>query len=361
MIKAGKIILFLIVFSAQYLSQEIIRVNHSNDILKEFNELRKSGGKDFWIGYSIHRDSNNNFFSGFSTMEKNYKGITLEELIKNGKNPNTAKWKHWDGKTLRIINPKNKDNQDIAILFRYKETSSDINDFEEIFVCSLSDFVEIGAIPVYWFGLIENNNSASFLIKCYNETNDLDTKSELINIAGQHSNNKTVFYFLKNIVENSKESELQKKAVIYVGMQRNNEALQLLTQVIRSDYKTSVKEHAIYALGNINSDKTVDILVSIAKNADNKSLCKKAVYSLSQIASSKTCNALKDIIENDSSIELKKAALFALKDNQQNNIEYFINIAKSHKNKEIRKHAIWILSDSNDSRALDALAEIARQ
>ena len=87
---------------------------------------------------------------------------------------------------------------------------------------------------------------------------------------------------------------------------------------------------------------------------------KDAIFWLSQIGGREVAEFFGELIDQSDSQEVQKGLVFAFSQLDEDGVPYLIDIAKTHRNQQVRKDAIFWLGQSDDSRARDALLEIAR-
>ena len=374
-IKKG-LIFFIIISSAVFLeAQQVIRINNlPTDLDEQFNSALKKGEtfKDFWIGYSIERNSNTEIMVGSFSIDDKYEPVTLRDIISGdqkaidyfSKHPQTGK-KSFTKSSFRMINgtsinEKRNLDKETAILFRYDENSRSIYDFREIGIANLSINFELLGYPLIWLGKQNNKNSVEFLFNFYDKQKDTENKKDLIAAIGIHTDQGQVTTFLKNIIYSKADPELRKNVGFWLGLQNNKEALTALEKVINNDAVPEVRKNAVWGIGYIKLPEALDALVYIAKHNSEREVRKNAIYALGNKAVKKAEEALKDIVDNDPNVEIKKTAVYALANNSEDAIPYLIKIAKTNSSLEVRKSAIYSLGNSDDERALDALIELAR-
>jgi hypothetical protein len=369
--------IFIIIASAVLLkAQQVIRIdNLSANLTVQFNDAFKKGEalKDFWIGYSINRNSETEIMVGSFSIDDKYEPVTLRDIISGdqkaidylSKHPQTGK-ESFSGRSFRMINgtsinEKGNPDKETAILFKYDRNSRSINDFREIGIANLSRNFELLGHPLIWLGRKENEKSVEFLFSFYDRQKDTENKKELIAAIGIHTDQYPVTNFLKNIILSNADPELRKDVGFWLGLQNNKEALAVLEKVINNDAVPEVRKNAVWGIGYIKLPEALDVLVYIAKNNSDREVRRNAIYALGNKAVKKAEDALKDIVDNDPNVEIKKTAVYALANNSKDAIPYLINIAKTNSSLEVRKSAIYSLGNSEDERALDALIELAKK
>ena len=349
-------------------SQGLVKLNNRSNGLYESMEAAFGKGKssgDFWIGYNIVKNYENNITIGsyYSDYEL---GISLRDLINNTTfNKPLNKQRKSEGKRIRIISGRKFDedipDKEVAILFKYDRSSTDLADFEEIAVCNLSYYVDLGNVTLFWLGKSDSEESVNSLINIYNTSKTDFAKEKLVAPIGIHSENPVTFKFLKELYIGKNSDDIREDAVFWMGIQKDPKVLEYLKSILQNDKSPDIKEKAVMAIAQNDSEESPDELIYIAKTYPEEKIRKTAITWLGQKAVKKTEEALKDFIENDPDIEIKKRALYALANNPDENISYIIQLANSNKSLQIRKHAIWALSNMDDKRAIDALIDLVNR
>ncbi len=370
------LLVFIIITSAVFIeAQQVIRINNlSENLTEQFNAALKKGEtfKNFWIGYSIERNSDTEIMVGSFPIDEKYEPVTLRDIISGDQKAIDYFSKHlqtgeksFSESSFRMINgtsinEKRKLDKETAILFKYDKSSREIDDFREIGIANLSRNFELLGYPLIWLGKVDNKNSVDFLFNLYDKQKDTENKKELAAAIGIHTDQGQVTTFLKNIILSKADPELRKNACFWLGLQNNKEALATLEKVTNNDAILEVRKNAVWGIGYIKLPEALDALVYIAKHNSEKEVRKNAIYALGNKAVKKAEETLKDIVDNDPNVEIKKTAVYALANNSKDAIPYLIKIAKTNSSLEVRKSAIYSLGNSDDERALDALIELAR-
>jgi hypothetical protein len=148
--------------------------------------------------------------------------------------------------------------------------------------------------------------------------------------------------------------------VIDLGMVPAGEAADYLVSVAQSE-RGSMGEKAIYPATLADSSNIWPALLRIARN-DNlpRSTRTSSVFWLGQAAGDAATANLKDIvIDNSVDREVRESAVFALSQRPRDEgIPALIAVARTNKDPEIRKKALFWLGQSRDPRAIDLFEEL---
>lgn len=148
--------------------------------------------------------------------------------------------------------------------------------------------------------------------------------------------------------------------VVDLGTVSSREAADYLLSIAQQD-RGSIGEKAIFPATIADS---ADIWPSLIKLARNQNVPRKtrtqSVFWLGQAAGEQATRGLSDlVVDNGVDREVREQAVFALSQRPRDEgVPALIAIAKTNKDPEIRKKAMFWLSQSNDPRAIDLFEEI---
>lgn len=199
---------------------------------------------------------------------------------------------------------------------------------------------------------------------------------------------------LDSILRTATDPELQDKAIFALSQIQKPRAREILRNYAANERAPEeAREKAIFWLGQEGSSENGAFLRGLyAKLADGE-LKEKVIFSLSQMGGDENGRWLMDIALNEREpVEMRKKALFwagqtganlgqlvGLYDRMQNQemkeqlifvysqrdeagaVDKLIQIAKTERNPELRKKAVFWLGQSHDPRAAQALMEIINQ
>ena len=157
---------------------------------------------------------------------------------------------------------------------------------------------------------------------------------------------------------NRAPQETRKSAIFWVGQSRDPAALPGLQSLI-TNQDEEIGKSAVFALSQMRSDASLRILIESARNDRlDHEVRKSAIFWLGQAAGDKATEGLKDLL-NDDDAEVKKQAVFALSQiRSEKSVDALIDLVKTSKDKEVRKSALFWLSQSNDPRVLALYEDI---
>jgi HEAT repeat protein len=199
---------------------------------------------------------------------------------------------------------------------------------------------------------------------------------------------------LDSILRASKDEEIQKKALFALSQTESPKAAQALRSYAqRTDVSEDVQEEAVFWLGQQGGKDNVEFLRGLFKRSKSDGVREKILFSLSQTREPDSGRWLLDVAQDPTEdIEMRKKALFwagqggvpieeltglysRLKDaemkeqlvfalsqrNEKAAVDKLIEIAKTDPDREMRKKALFWLSQSHDPRVAQLLQEILEQ
>ena len=148
--------------------------------------------------------------------------------------------------------------------------------------------------------------------------------------------------------------------VVDLGTVPAREAADYLVSIAQSE-KGSMGEKALLPATTADSSNIWPALLKIARNADlPRSTRTQSVVWLGQAAGDAATANLKDIVvDNSLDREVRESAVFALSQRpHEEGVPALISVARTNKDPEIRKKALFWLGQSRDPRAIDLFEEL---
>lgn len=145
-----------------------------------------------------------------------------------------------------------------------------------------------------------------------------------------------------------------------LGMVPAGEAAAYLVSLAQSE-RGSMGEKAVFPATLADSADIWPALIKIARNPDvPRSTRNQSVFWLGQAAGDAATRGLNDIVaDNGVDREVRESAVFALSQRPRDEgVPALISVARTNKDPEIRKKALFWLGQSHDPRALDLFEEL---
>jgi HEAT repeat protein len=239
------------------------------------------------------------------------------------------------------------------------------------------------------------DEAADILMDAAKSDPDAETREQAVYWLSQVRSDKAI-PLLEQILKSAKDEEMQDKAVFALSQKSDDRAQKVLRDYAsREDVSEHMREQAIFWLGQRRSDENSQFLRDLFAKTSNHDAQDKILFSISQTRNTGNEQWLLDQAVNaKNTMEIRKQALFwagqngsvdmaklgalydrATEEEFKNQvifvlsqrskspeaIDKLIDIAKNDKNKELRKQAIFWLSQSRDPRAAKAIMEIVNK
>jgi hypothetical protein len=167
---------------------------------------------------------------------------------------------------------------------------------------------------------------------------------------------------LEELVAPSQPEQVRRQAIFWLGNARGQRGFEVVSRVVREDPSDKIREHAIFALTQNKDPQALAVVVGVAHNDKSTRVRSQALFWLAQRAGHKMAEgAINDAIANDPETEVKKKALFALTQMPSGEgVPLLIQVARTNRNPEVRKQAMFWLGQSKDDRALRYIEEVLK-
>jgi HEAT repeat protein len=232
--------------------------------------------------------------------------------------------------------------------------------------------------------------AADLLVQTAKNDPDRETREQAIFWLGQTGSDRAVT-LLEDVLKSSDDKEVKDKAIFALSQHRSSRAGQILRDFAeRSSEDEELREQAIFWLGQRGSSENADYLKSLYSRVKSDKLKNKIIFSLSQQRGNGEW-VMNIALDPKESIEMRKQALFwagqsggattesfaqlydKMTDHEIKNqlifvfsqrgrdpkaVDKLVDIAKTEKDKELQKQAVFWLGQSRDPRAVKYLEEL---
>jgi HEAT repeat protein len=216
--------------------------------------------------------------------------------------------------------------------------------------------IDANGATLYWLNGVRPEQSVDFLAKLANVENTRDGAVAAIALhAGAFAD-----AMLEKLTAAPQPDSLRRKALFWMGNARGHRGYEVLLRILRGDPSEKMREQAIFALSRSSEPGAVESLIDAARNDRSARVRGRALFWLAQTAAKKVAaDAITRAIDSDPETEVKKQAVFALSQLPgDEGVPKLILIARTHRNPEVRKQAMFWLGQSKDPRALDFFEQI---
>ena len=152
--------------------------------------------------------------------------------------------------------------------------------------------------------------------------------------------------------------DTREHALFWIGQARGRRGYQFLSRVVKDDPSADIREKAIFSLSQSDVPEAPDTILGVAKTDGSAKVRGEALFWLAHTGSPKAAPAILEALEKDASEEVRKKAVFALHELRDGaGMPHLARLSRSHRDPEIRKEAVFWLAQGDDAKA-DTILEV---
>jgi hypothetical protein len=167
---------------------------------------------------------------------------------------------------------------------------------------------------------------------------------------------------LEELAAPTQPDKVRRQAIFWLGNSRGRRGFEIVSRLVREDPSDKIREHAVFGLTQSKEPEALGIVAAVAHNDSSPRVRGQALFWLAQKAGQKmAASAISDAIANDPETEVKKKAVFALTQMPNGEgVPQLIQVARTNRNPEVRKQAVFWLGQSKDTRALAFIEDVLK-
>ncbi|NQT27467.1 HEAT repeat domain-containing protein [candidate division KSB1 bacterium] len=248
------------------------------------------------------------------------------------------------------------------VIFILSQSDAPEAENQLITIAKTDDDTEMREQAVFWIGQNSDSEAGFQTLKTIvlNDP-DEDVREKAVFALSQMPDNKGMPVVIE-LAQTSEDSEVRENAVFWIGQNANSkEHIAILKKIVDTDPNEDVREKAVFALAQ--SEHGMPYVIEIAETHKNSEMREKAIFWIGQNAKpQEALRILKKCVMEDPEQEVREQAVFALGQIRDNlGLDTIIDIAKTHKDPEMREKAVFWISQSSDSeKSLNALKHIMK-
>jgi hypothetical protein len=225
--------------------------------------------------------------------------------------------------------------------------------------------LDAGGLPFIWLTAVNSTESVKLLEGITKDTGaarDQIRRAESAESAIPMHADPAADQALEELLAPSQPEEVRRQAVFWLGNARGRRGFEAVSRIVREDPSDKLREHAIFALTQSKDPQALNVVAAVAHNDKSPRVRGQALFWLAQRAGQKIAeSAINDAIANDPETEVKKKAVFALTQMPAGQgVPLLIQVARTNRNPEVRKQAMFWLGQSKDERALAFIEEVLK-
>ena len=309
---------------------------------------RMGGG--FWIGYRVQQVA-----SVPHRSEKHHR----ERHDERSDEPGAGGFR---GVPLAPVIADSGDEDDLALLFRFRARGPGRPTLETVRVTSLVLPVDLGRTPLVWLGPADDGASLARLQALFAEAPTADLKEDLVTDVGLHGSSRAVVPLLDGWLRGDVPSEVRAQAAEWLGHHPDAAAVRGLAHAARQDPAARVREQAVKGL-RINPFATAtDSLLALARAHDDPDVRREAVEGLDHKSDPRVLPALIAIARSDRDEDVQREAVEGLGKMKEPGLRAVIDIARTHADPDVRSRAVETVAEAaSHDVALAVLEGVVRR
>jgi HEAT repeat protein len=218
---------------------------------------------------------------------------------------------------------------------------------------------EVREQAVFWLSQVPGARSVDLLQTILNGNSDEGIKEKALFALSQHQGDRGGQILRDFASRESEPSDLREKAIFWLGQNRSQANAEFLRSLYARLKDEDLKEKILFSLSQQRGMGNERWIMDVATNAkEDIELRKKALFWAGQGAAS--MQELVAMYDRMSESEMKEQLIFVYsqRGNDRTAIDKLFSIARTEKDPELRKKAIFWLGQSHDPRVQQFLLEL---
>ncbi len=225
-------------------------------------------------------------------------------------------------------------------------------------VARAGDDIESRTQAIHWLGQRPGEGTLDELMSIYTADRNTEIRQTVLHSLSQ-MNDPRARAKLSEIAGSADDPEVRQQAIHWIG-QRGEAALDELSKLYEAERHTEVKSQILHAYSQMDSQRALDKLFEVARSGENSELRQQAIHWLGQKAGERSLAALRDMVNSsEADTDVQVQVVHAISQRPAGEaVPLLIQLARTHRNPEVRRMAIHRLSQTGDPRALEFIREV---
>lgn len=225
-------------------------------------------------------------------------------------------------------------------------------------IARAGDDIESRAQAIHWLGQRPGEGTLDELMSIYAADRNTEIRQKVLHSISQMDNPRAQAK-LSEIARDADDAEVRQQAIHWIS-QRGEAALDELAKLYQTERQTEVKAQILHSYSQIDSPRALDRLFEAARSGENSELRQQAIHWLGQKAGERSLSALRDMANSsDADTDVQLQVVHAISQRPAGEaVPLLIQLARTHRNPEVRRMAVHRLSQTGDPRALEFIREV---
>lgn len=225
-------------------------------------------------------------------------------------------------------------------------------------IARAGDDVESRKQAIHWLGQRRGEGTLDELMSIYTADRNTEIRQKILHSLSQ-MNDPRAQSKLSEIARSADDAQVRQQAIHWIG-QKGEAALDELSKLYQTERHSEVKTQILHAYSQMNSPRALDKLFEVARNGETGELRQQAIHWLGQKAGERSLAVLRDMANSsDADADVQLQVVHAISQRPAGEaVPLLIQLARTHRNPEVRRAAVHRLSQTGDPRALDFIREV---
>ncbi|UCG89059.1 MAG: HEAT repeat domain-containing protein [Gemmatimonadota bacterium] len=221
--------------------------------------------------------------------------------------------------------------------------------------------VELRRKAVWLISQKESDETAAILLDVVRSDPDREVREQAVFWLSQVDSDEAVVA-LDSLLMESDDRAVQEKAIFALSQHDSPRSAEILRRyVMRDDVPEELRENAIFWLGQSHSRENQQFLRDLYAQVESEALKDKIIFSISQQSGAEAGDWLVAVaMDQNETVERRKSALFWAGQRHQMPTASLGELYRTMDDREMREQVIFVLSQRDETEAVDVLMNIAR-
>ncbi|HVF50233.1 MAG TPA: HEAT repeat domain-containing protein [Pyrinomonadaceae bacterium] len=260
---------------------------------------------------------------------------------------------------LKIYHADRTEDVRRAVLHAFSQMSNRRAHATLLDIARAGDDIETRGMAIHWLGQRDSPETLDELLSVYNADRNPQIREKILHSLSQMDNPRASAK-LSEIARNDPDADVRQKAIHWIGQRKGEAAVEELIKIYQSERDTDVKSQVLHAFSQMDSQRALDKLFEVARSGENSQLRGQAIHWLGQKAGERSLSMLRQTLDSsDGDTDVQLQAVHAISQRPRGEaIPLLIQLARTHRNADVRRQAIHWLAQSGDERALAFIKEV---
>jgi len=214
--------------------------------------------------------------------------------------------------------------------------------------------VKLAALDALW--QMGDERALEAILDLYDSSGSEHFRKKIVFALSQFDDPKAVEK-LKDIALQDPNPNIRKEAIFWISQRGDADVIPLLEEIAKADDSYEVQKQILFAYSQLD-EGGVPQLIRIARGNSDPDIQKEAIFWLGQTGGREVLTFFDELIDSSDNVEVLKSLIFALSQLDDEGVPRLIEIARTHQNSEIRKDAIFWLSQAGGSEVIAFFDEL---